>query len=700
MVLTMPVTHGQSTAQASGSFADVLEQYAQMTHVISAGETYGDRVYIQIGDEIFFDITMKARATRGLYVVAIRDETVLIKEHYDLFSATGASEGMAQDIEELPDGSFVVVAAKDKPIRYLDQRGQDALYSIGGGKKLLGANSRTSYYCIGVKGLPRGQAIEQLAMPEQTYKGPTVGTPLTITFPKQPEPKINTEPGTHREFFVDKTEVIYYIPKYFDPNTAEYLFGIHGAGGSGGAFSRIGQFRRIADIENLVIVAPRFDFIYNFDEKNRRDAEGNVKPNIYRDFYLYKHQQLLYHRNEHRVDLRLIEIFELFNQQLMKREKFHLYGHSGGGQFAHRFAIFHPELINKIAVSSAGSYTFPRRDKAYPYGLDMTRLKNTYGAQTNEEGLKLTNDQLDNKLDKLLDLDMYLIVGELDTDEDTDKGDFWQGKGHVERGRNFWLAMQAEDQRLKDIGIRDASKFFRFKFHVMPGIGHDSNMAAATAVELLFPTPGSKTKPKVFHLAIKSGRIREISGFKNVLSTKKRPRILKDHLEFGHGTKQHIHSELKQASDLTGCTEMTIRVRVRMLPNTRRHYTARIVQTCNNQWGGSVISVHKTNLIHAWLETTSSQSTIARYRRIGRSPTLAARQPIDDGQWHEVILTYTGKEVALYIDGDLQEKVDWHGRLLNMGSINIGYVKSNGFYYDGCIGELEITGTRYNPKEK
>lgn len=49
--------------------------------------------------------------------------------------------------------------------------------------------------------------------------------------------------------------------------------------------------------------------------------------------------------------------------------KIHLFGHSGGGQFVHRFVMAHPESVASYALSAPGWYTFPDEGIAYPKGL-------------------------------------------------------------------------------------------------------------------------------------------------------------------------------------------------------------------------------------------------------------------------------------------------------------------------------------------
>ncbi len=54
--------------------------------------------------------------------------------------------------------------------------------------------------------------------------------------------------------------------------------------------------------------------------------------------------------------------------------------------------------------------------------------------------------------------------------------------------------------------------------------------------------------------------------------------------------------------------------------------------------------------------------------------------------------------MKLYIDGRLHGQADWTGRLINFDRINIGYVKSNGFHYDGGMDEIQIYGRYLPPK--
>jgi pimeloyl-ACP methyl ester carboxylesterase len=46
-----------------------------------------------------------------------------------------------------------------------------------------------------------------------------------------------------------------------------------------------------------------------------------------------------------------------------------LFGFSGGGQFAHRYALFYPRRVARQVLGAPGWYTFPDPEHRYPLGL-------------------------------------------------------------------------------------------------------------------------------------------------------------------------------------------------------------------------------------------------------------------------------------------------------------------------------------------
>ncbi len=135
-------------------------------------------------------------------------------------------------------------------------------------------------------------------------------------------------------------------------------------------------------------------------------------------------------------------------------ERVHLFGHSGGAQFVHRFAMAHPERVTRYVASAAGWYTMPDLARAYPYGMKPGRR--TSGAR--------------------LDIDAYLripacaYVGERDTIRDRALNtapaiDSHQGASRLERAES-WIAAMTTAARWRGLTTP-------FALHVLPGSGHD-----------------------------------------------------------------------------------------------------------------------------------------------------------------------------------------------------------------------------------
>ena len=83
---------------ASEKYEVELEKYAKRTKVISGGFNSGSRVFIQVGNHVFFDNIPQSRETAGLYIVGILDDEVLLQSQYSMFADGQASMKLARDI--------------------------------------------------------------------------------------------------------------------------------------------------------------------------------------------------------------------------------------------------------------------------------------------------------------------------------------------------------------------------------------------------------------------------------------------------------------------------------------------------------------------------------------------------------------------------------------------------------------------------
>ena len=150
---------------------------------------------------------------------------------------------------------------------------------------------------------------------------------------------------------------------------------------------------------------------------------------------------------------------------------FHIYGHSGGGQFTHRLVTFFPSapLLGAVAAN-AGWYTLPRasgKDDRFPFGLT---------------GSPITSD---GHLRRLFRAPLTVIAGSEDTG--TSVTGKWvcgaplcqqQGPHRVARSMNYISVARAQAKRL---GVP-----LGWRHHIVPGVAHEGGRMGASAAFLLF----------------------------------------------------------------------------------------------------------------------------------------------------------------------------------------------------------------------
>lgn len=160
-----------------------------------------------------------------------------------------------------------------------------------------------------------------------------------------------------------------------------------------------------------------------------------------------------------RADLALIELLEqLKRERVGQYDRFDLFGFSGGAQFAHRFAMLHPQRITRLSVASAGWYTFPDQAE-YPYGLGQR------AGRADDHASRMRT-----ALDAFLRLPMRVCVGALDNvrDANTREGaelDLQQGRDRKARAARWVEAIE--------IAAAVRGIVPRVRLSVLPGCGHD-----------------------------------------------------------------------------------------------------------------------------------------------------------------------------------------------------------------------------------
>jgi len=174
--------------------------------------------------------------------------------------------------------------------------------------------------------------------------------------------------------------------------------------------------------------------------------------------------------NQQRSDLAFDQILQDAARWLdIRLEPLHIFGFSGGGQFAHRFAMFYPKRVARMVLGAPGWYTFPDPEQQYPLGLRST-----------EEWPRLKFSPA-----RFLKIGSLVLVGDADDIRDHDLNkmrriDASQGLNRVERGERWVNAMRAL--------ARAFNVPSDFRFEMVPNANHayESYLAHPPFAEQVF----------------------------------------------------------------------------------------------------------------------------------------------------------------------------------------------------------------------
>jgi pimeloyl-ACP methyl ester carboxylesterase len=176
-----------------------------------------------------------------------------------------------------------------------------------------------------------------------------------------------------------------------------------------------------------------------------------------------------------RADLALLDLMdELRAAGVWRGPRFMLAGYSGGAQFAHRFAMLYPQLVDRLILVSAGWYTFP--DAApFPYGLSDNGKSPRWGSRIKA------------RLAEFLSLPITVAVGARDSvgDKRTRRGpmiDRQQGTNRLERAQRWTEAVQ---HAARAHGLAEPA----IDFVALPESGHDFTECVSRGglMDMVFP---------------------------------------------------------------------------------------------------------------------------------------------------------------------------------------------------------------------
>lgn len=137
-----------------------------------------------------------------------------------------------------------------------------------------------------------------------------------------------------------------------------------------------------------------------------------------------------------------------------------MFGHSGGAQLAHRFAMLYPQKVRRLHLAAAGWYCLPDTSMPYPYGLGTEGTDGARGwARRHEQALPA-----------FLQLDVKVFVGTADLARDdtlrkTAALDRDQGLTRIARAETYVARFRAAASAR---GLQPSISLTR-----LPGVTHD-----------------------------------------------------------------------------------------------------------------------------------------------------------------------------------------------------------------------------------
>ncbi len=251
--------------------------------------------------------------------------------------------------------------------------------------------------------------------------------PPTNPGPRADVPEPVARPVLHLPRSCQGVPYYLHVPRRIDP-TARPLIAVHGISRRAG--THFEAFAPWAERTGRILIAPLF-------------AEKQCR----------RYQRMLVDRR--RADHALFAILKDVEAATGRTiDRFDFFGFSGGAQFGHRLALMYPDRIGRLALASAGWYTFPDHAVAFPYGLSPGEgWAGAFRA----------------RLADCLSIPILVLVGERDVLRDSAlRKRAWvddrQGRTRVERAARWTMAMREAARRR---GIEPT-----IDFKTLPRSGH------------------------------------------------------------------------------------------------------------------------------------------------------------------------------------------------------------------------------------
>ncbi|MFT4803897.1 MAG: pimeloyl-ACP methyl ester carboxylesterase [Psychroserpens sp.] len=250
-------------------------------------------------------------------------------------------------------------------------------------------------------------------------------------------------------------KVYYHVPLNINSDT-KILFIFHGNG------------RNAKDYRDAMVAkANQYNFIVITPEFSNVNFPGGDTYNLGNVFIDGDNPSLSTLNPEEEWTFSIIEpLFDYVKQNINNNSlTYHLYGHSAGGQVAHRFLMYKPNArYDHVVASASGWYTATDLDVVFPYGFVESPLETT-------------------SLSDLFLKKLIIQIGSLDNDPNASAlrhNEFadLQGLHRLERAKYFFnkAALLATTNNLE----------CQWEFHINEGADHRYEIASQNAADLIF----------------------------------------------------------------------------------------------------------------------------------------------------------------------------------------------------------------------
>lgn len=233
-----------------------------------------------------------------------------------------------------------------------------------------------------------------------------------------------------------------YLPKGFHPQKqpADHLLVvIHGTFRD--AQNTRDSFMSFAEETNSVVLAPVF-------------PTGIIDPEDLHNYKFIKYHDI-------RFDLIVLDMVDEVSQTFgLPKEKFMLYGFSGGGQFVHRFMYLHPERLSTVVIGSPGRVTYLDQEENWYAGV--RDFQEQFGKPLDFEALKEPK--------------ILLFVGEKDTESIDMSDDASNSEAADKYGTNRLERLESLYKNYQEHGM-DVT------FRIVPDVSHEEEKVTAVAAD-------------------------------------------------------------------------------------------------------------------------------------------------------------------------------------------------------------------------